>query len=58
MNLFFFKSLDSERQMVLVSRAHEVKNELLKEEEVETREGYQNLLKSHLLDEKNQRARR
>lgn len=44
--------------MVLVSRAHEVKNELLKEEEVETREGYQNLLKLHLLDEKNQRARR
>ena len=40
------------------SRAHTVKNEMLKEEELESRELYENLLKSHLIEEKNQRARR
>ncbi|CAH0715359.1 unnamed protein product, partial [Brenthis ino] len=52
------KILDSDRQMVLATRAHLVKNEMLKEEEVESREMYENLLKSHLIEEKNQRARR
>ncbi|CAH2095989.1 unnamed protein product [Euphydryas editha] len=52
------KILDSDRQMVLATRAHIVKNEMLKEEEVESREMYENLLKTHLIDEKNQRARR
>ncbi|CAH1638348.1 unnamed protein product [Spodoptera littoralis] len=50
--------LDSERQMVLATRSHTVKNELLKEEEVESREAYEQLLRSHLIEEKNQRARR
>lgn len=44
--------------MVLATRAHIVKNEMLKEEEIESREMYENLLKTHLIDEKNQRARR
>ncbi|CAH2048761.1 unnamed protein product, partial [Iphiclides podalirius] len=52
------KILDSERQMVLATRAHIVKSEMLKEEEVESRENYEQLLKAHLVDEKNQRARR
>uniref|UniRef100_A0A2H1V0I2 Dynein regulatory complex protein 10 n=1 Tax=Spodoptera frugiperda TaxID=7108 RepID=A0A2H1V0I2_SPOFR len=52
------KILDSERQMVLATRSHTVKNEMLKEEEIETREGYEQLLRSHLIEEKNQRARR
>ncbi|XP_059052189.1 dynein regulatory complex protein 10-like [Achroia grisella] len=52
------KILDSDRQMVLASRAHAVKNEMLKEEELEVREGYESLLRMHLTDEKNQRARR
>ncbi|KAF9423888.1 hypothetical protein HW555_000946 [Spodoptera exigua] len=52
------KILDSERQMVLATRSHTVKNELLKEEEVESREAYEQLLRQHLIDEKNQRARR
>ncbi|XP_022813977.1 IQ domain-containing protein D-like [Spodoptera litura] len=52
------KILDSERQMVLATRSHTVKNELLKEEEVESREAYEQLLRSHLIEEKNQRARR
>ncbi|XP_013170295.1 PREDICTED: uncharacterized protein LOC106119711 [Papilio xuthus] len=52
------KVLDSERQMVLATRAHLVKNEMLKEEEAESREVYENLLKVHLLEEKNLRARR
>ncbi|KAG6444556.1 dynein regulatory complex protein 10 [Manduca sexta] len=52
------KILDSERQMVLATRAHTVKNEMLKEEEVECQDAYENLLRVHLIDEKNQRARR
>ncbi|CAG9786886.1 unnamed protein product [Diatraea saccharalis] len=52
------KILDSDRQMVLASRAHAVKSEMLKEEEIESREGYETLLKQHLIEEKNQRARR
>ncbi|XP_004927371.1 dynein regulatory complex protein 10 [Bombyx mori] len=52
------KILDSERQMVLASRAHAVKNDMLKEEENECKEAYENLLRTHLADEKNQRARR
>ncbi|KAM3965362.1 dynein regulatory complex protein 10 [Aphomia sociella] len=52
------KILDSDRQMVLTTRAHGVKNEMLKEEEIEVREGYESLLRMHLIDEKNQRARR
>ncbi|CAH4028316.1 unnamed protein product [Pieris brassicae] len=50
--------LDSDRQMVLATRAHLVKDEMLKEEEVECRELYENILRKHLIDEKNQRARR
>ncbi|KAJ0176474.1 hypothetical protein K1T71_007653 [Dendrolimus kikuchii] len=52
------KILDSDRQMVLASRAHAVKNEMLKEEEVECKEAYEALLRTHLIDEKNQRLRR
>ncbi|XP_045518259.1 dynein regulatory complex protein 10-like [Pieris brassicae] len=52
------KILDSDRQMVLATRAHLVKDEMLKEEEVECRELYENILRKHLIDEKNQRARR
>ncbi|RVE50930.1 hypothetical protein evm_004497 [Chilo suppressalis] len=52
------KILDSDRQMVLASRAHAVKSEMLKEEEIETRESYETLLRQHLIEEKNQRARR
>ncbi|CAK1580502.1 unnamed protein product [Parnassius mnemosyne] len=52
------KILDSERQMVLATRAHLVKNEMLKEEENESKESYEQLLKAHLAEEKNQRARR
>ncbi|XP_063825747.1 dynein regulatory complex protein 10-like [Ostrinia nubilalis] len=52
------KILDSDRQMVLATRAHAVKSEMLKEEEVESRESYESLLRIHLIDEKNQRARR
>ncbi|KAL0882959.1 hypothetical protein ABMA27_016452 [Loxostege sticticalis] len=52
------KILDSDRQMVLATRAHAVKSEMLKEEEVESRETYENVLRLHLIDEKNQRARR
>ncbi|XP_013145357.1 PREDICTED: uncharacterized protein LOC106108648 [Papilio polytes] len=52
------KVLDSERQMVLATRAHLIKNEMLKEEEAESKEVYENLLKVHLLEEKNLRARR
>ncbi|XP_046965985.1 dynein regulatory complex protein 10-like isoform X1 [Vanessa cardui] len=52
------KILDSDRQMVLSTRAHLVKNEMLKEEEMESKENYENLLRTHLIDEKNQRARR
>ncbi|XP_052753336.1 dynein regulatory complex protein 10-like [Galleria mellonella] len=52
------KILDSDRQMVLATRAHAVKNEMLKEEEIEVREAYESLLRTHLIDEKNQRARR
>nr|XP_021200157.2 dynein regulatory complex protein 10 isoform X1 [Helicoverpa armigera] len=52
------KILDSERQMVLATRTHAVKNEMLKEEEVESREAYEQLLRNHLIEEKNQRARR
>ncbi|XP_026738721.1 dynein regulatory complex protein 10-like [Trichoplusia ni] len=52
------KILDSERQMVLATRTHAVKNEMLKEEEVQTRDEYENLLRQHLIEEKNQRARR
>ncbi|XP_060803418.1 dynein regulatory complex protein 10-like [Amyelois transitella] len=52
------KILDSDRQMVLATRAHTVKAEMLKEEEVESREAYESLLRSHLIEEKNQRARR
>ncbi|XP_047533482.1 dynein regulatory complex protein 10-like [Vanessa atalanta] len=52
------KILDSDRQMVLSTRAHIVKNEMLKEEELESKENYENLLRTHLIDEKNQRARR
>lgn len=44
--------------MVLATRAHAVKSEMLKEEEVETRQGYDSLLRVHLIEEKNQRARR
>ncbi|KAJ8722235.1 hypothetical protein PYW08_004637 [Mythimna loreyi] len=52
------KILDSERQMVLATRSHAVKNEMLKEEQVESQEAYELLLKQHLIEEKNQRARR
>ncbi|XP_053609800.1 dynein regulatory complex protein 10 isoform X2 [Plodia interpunctella] len=52
------KILDSDRQMVLATRAHAVKAEILKEEEVESRESYESLLRNHLIEEKNQRARR
>ncbi|XP_045498644.1 dynein regulatory complex protein 10-like isoform X1 [Colias croceus] len=52
------KILDSDRQMVLATRAHLVKNEMLKEEEAESRELYENVLRKNLIDEKNQRARR
>ncbi|OWR50654.1 hypothetical protein KGM_207855 [Danaus plexippus plexippus] len=52
------KILDSDRQMVLATRSHLVKSEVLKEEEIETRELYENILKAHLIEEKNQRARR
>ncbi|KAJ8731206.1 hypothetical protein PYW07_004370 [Mythimna separata] len=52
------KILDSERQMVLATRSHTVKNEMLKEEQVESQEAYEALLKQHLIEEKNQRARR
>ncbi|CAK1551255.1 unnamed protein product [Leptosia nina] len=52
------KILDSDRQMVLATRAHLVKNEMLKEEEVECRELYESVLRKNLIDEKNQRARR
>lgn len=44
--------------MVLATRAHLIKNEMLKEEEAESKEVYENLLKVHLLEEKNLRARR
>lgn len=54
----FPSSLDSDRQMVLATRSHLVKSEVLKEEEIETRELYENILKAHLIEEKNQRARR
>lgn len=50
--------MDSDRQMVLATRAHHVKYEILKEEEIETTEGYETVLRRHLLDEKNQRLRR
>lgn len=53
-----FFSLDSDRQMVLATRAHHVKYEILREEEIETTDGYEVLLRRHLIDEKNQRARR
>ncbi|KAJ2949256.1 hypothetical protein O0L34_g6209 [Tuta absoluta] len=52
------KVLDSDRKMVLMTRAHTVKNELLKDEEIYTREGYNSLLHQHLADEKAHRARR
>ncbi|XP_068633684.1 dynein regulatory complex protein 10 [Battus philenor] len=52
------KILDSERKMVLATRAHLVKSEMLKEEEAESIENYETLLKMHLADEKTQRARR
>ncbi|XP_048478442.1 dynein regulatory complex protein 10 [Plutella xylostella] len=52
------KILDSDRQMVLASRQHAVKHELLKDEETEVRTAYETLLKTHLADEKNQRQRR
>ncbi|VVC91267.1 dynein regulatory complex protein 10-like [Leptidea sinapis] len=52
------KILDSDRQMVLATRSHLIKSEMLKEEEVESRSMYENLLKAHLIEEKNQRARR
>ncbi|XP_075977989.1 dynein regulatory complex protein 10-like [Anticarsia gemmatalis] len=52
------KILDSERQMVLATRAHLVKHEMLKEEEVECKESYETLLRMHMIEEKNQRARR
>lgn len=44
--------------MVLASRQHAVKHELLKDEETEVRTAYETLLKTHLADEKNQRQRR
>lgn len=44
--------------MVLATRAHEIKHEILKEEEAETKDTYNALLRSHLIDEKNMRARR
>ncbi|CAB3261681.1 unnamed protein product [Arctia plantaginis] len=52
------KILDSERQMVLATRAHLVKNEMLLEEEFECKQNYELLLKQHMKEEKNQRARR
>lgn len=55
---FSICSLDSERQMVLATRAHLVKNEMLKEEEVESKHNYELLLRQHLLEEKHQRARK
>ncbi|XP_073956036.1 dynein regulatory complex protein 10-like isoform X2 [Choristoneura fumiferana] len=52
------KIVDSDRQMVLASRAHAVKDAILQEEEIEVRETYEKVLRAHILLEKNQRARR
>ncbi|KOB79010.1 Uncharacterized protein OBRU01_00346 [Operophtera brumata] len=51
------KILDSDRQMVLATRSHDVKYEMLKDEDIETKAGYENVLKRHLTDETNQREK-
>ncbi|XP_063536038.1 dynein regulatory complex protein 10-like [Cydia strobilella] len=50
--------LDSERQMVLATRAHKVKYQMLKEEEVESQELYGRSLGNNMTAEKQQRDRR
>ncbi|XP_063624771.1 dynein regulatory complex protein 10-like [Cydia splendana] len=50
--------LDSERQMVVATRAHTVKYQMLKEEAEETQDGYHSLLHRGLLAEKQLRDRR
>ncbi|XP_061716408.1 dynein regulatory complex protein 10-like [Cydia pomonella] len=50
--------LDSERQMVLATRAHTVKYQMLTEEEVESQDAYQALLHHSLMAEKQLRDRR
>ncbi|XP_047991104.1 dynein regulatory complex protein 10-like isoform X2 [Leguminivora glycinivorella] len=50
--------LDSERQMVLATRAHKVKYQMLKEEEVESRELYDKALTGNMHAEKQLRDRR
>ncbi|XP_041979274.1 dynein regulatory complex protein 10-like isoform X2 [Aricia agestis] len=52
------KVLLSDRDMVLATRGHLVKKEMLREEEHECREAYENLLKTNLTEEKNLRMRR
>lgn len=44
--------------MVLATRAHTVKCNLLKEEEVDFRKAYETLLQQNMTEEKSQRARR
>ncbi|XP_063624216.1 dynein regulatory complex protein 10-like [Cydia splendana] len=50
--------LDSERQMVLATRAHKVKYEILKEEQAESKELYNNSLTINMTAEKRLRDRR
>ncbi|XP_047991099.1 dynein regulatory complex protein 10-like isoform X1 [Leguminivora glycinivorella] len=52
------KILDSERQMVLASRVHAVKNDILQDEQAETTRVYKTLLATHVQEEKKLRARR
>ncbi|XP_063624215.1 dynein regulatory complex protein 10-like [Cydia splendana] len=52
------KILDSERQMVLASRVHAVKNDMLQDEQAETTRVYKTLLATHVQEEKKLRARR
>ncbi|XP_063536037.1 dynein regulatory complex protein 10-like [Cydia strobilella] len=52
------KILDSERQMVLESRVHAVKKNILQDEQAETTRVYKTLLATHVQEEKKLRARR
>ncbi|XP_063383780.1 uncharacterized protein LOC134670048 [Cydia fagiglandana] len=52
------KILDSEREMVLASRVHAVKNDMLQDEQAETTRVYKALLATHVQEEKKLRARR
>ncbi|GBP46504.1 Dynein regulatory complex protein 10 [Eumeta japonica] len=52
------KIIESEREMVLESRTHAIKVELLQEEEAEAKEAHENMLRRNLLEEKNLRTRR